>query len=162
MNNIVEDFLLLAAGGIVGLAAGAALCSDDEDEEDEEETEELMAKGSSPEELLKNIPQAANSALASCKTGEERESVRTAIRASLTLLAARLAECGIVMADGAMEDVLPATMTAEQQPEPKESFVNADAKAVQQMIEKLGTALEEKRADVHPATKTLTVDGAPA
>ena len=132
MNNIVEDFLLLAVGGVAGLAAGAALCSDDDDEE--EELVEETTERDSVERLLLPIRSAARSAIASCKTEEERDAVAEEIRQSVTQLQEKLAERHAALAGG------------------------ADGQNFQALIAKLNDALDETMAE---AKKPIVTDGAP-
>ena len=157
MNNLLEDFLLLAAGGVVGLAAGVALSSEEEDYEEEDMP---VAEDASLDDLLQSITSAASSALASCKTDEEREAVRTSIRQSLETLQANLAERHEATAVEASTDTAAHAMpvAAETRPAPGKSFVNADAQAVQQLIEKLGKTIERTMA-TRPNTEP---QGAPA
>lgn len=133
MNNIVEDFLLLAVGGVAGLAAGAALCSDDDDEE--EEAVEETSETDSVERLILPIRAAARSAIASCKTEEERNAVAEEIHQSVTQLQEKLAERQAALTGG------------------------GDGQDFRALIAKLNDALDETMTE---AKKPIVTGGAPA
>ena len=155
-NSILEDALLLAAGGIVGLIAGAALMSDDEEDGDEEKAERVAPKAtrSSIEELIASLKNEAQQALVNCETDEEREEVSASIRKSIEGLQAVLAKRTAAKATETEAEASDrfVELGKDGQPQPDESFAPKPAQRFQDLAAKLEQALDETLADLPPVT----------
>ncbi len=143
MNNMFEDFLLLAVGGIVGLAAGAALASDDDDED-----EETDAAAEPVDKILNSVRDAAGAALANCETDEEREEVRREIRQAIENLKESLAAHSAVTAEA--EEVDAEVVDVDTDTKEKPSGKNDNMYTLRQLMEKLNAMLDETMTDVKP------------
>ena len=160
MSNLLEDFLLLAAGGIVGLATGVALCSEDEEDEGEEKAaiDPVCCD-------VDAVREAAHRALASCRTEEERDAVRAQIHQSIDALQEDLdryrAQAATAGEEAVAEEVTGASeafATFETdlgaRPAPEESVVDANVQTFQKLVTdiqaSLGEMLEEKRSAISP------------
>ena len=156
-NSILEDALLLAAGGIVGLIAGAALMSDDEEDGDEEKAERVAPKAtrSSIEELIASLKNEAQQALVNCETDEEREEVSASIRQSIeglqAVLAKRTATAKAAETEAEASDRF-VELGKDGQPQPDESFAPKPAQRFKDLAAKLEQALDETLADLPPVT----------
>lgn len=159
MSNLLEDFLLLAAGGVVGLAAGVALCSDDDDDDEEEEKTIVDPVCYNVDAVRK----AARQALASCGTEEERDAVREKIRQSMDALQADLdryrAQAVTTAGEADVEEASDAFETdLTARPAPDESIVDANVQAFQKLV----TDIQSSLGEVFEGTRPAKGAGAPA
>lgn len=90
-SNILEDAMLLAAGGVVGLIVSAVVASEDEGEQASEMQKE---SGQSIEAMFAALREEAELAIANCETEEERTAVCNRIQQSIQQLQEHLANHG--------------------------------------------------------------------
>lgn len=150
-NSILEDVLLLAAGGIIGLVAGASIMSD-EPEDEEDEPVELEDKGVN--EIFAALNDEVRQAMESCETEEERTEVRERILQSIRQLQDDLSKgkaqetVKISEEDDEMKEVSAfVNLGAGEMPKPEESFVDQRVRGVQRMLSQLSESLDPSRTD---------------